>query len=148
MQKNIITLVVALVLIAGLFWGVSHFKSNQTEEKNSYQNYYTQKAIQKKEAQEKNNSQKSANQEVILYFGKECPHCHEVIDYLKEHKVSEKIKYSQKEVWHNKDNQKEMMKKVNECGLDPQKVGVPFLYAKGKCYIGTPDVLEYFKNNQ
>ena len=148
MQKNIITLAVAIVLIAGLFGTAFYFNSRQqSESDNSYEGFYTQSATENKENSSEEN-QKPANQdagEIVLYYGEECPHCHEVIDYLKENKISEKVQYGLKEVWHNKDNQKTMMKKVEECNLNPQEVGVPFLYAKGKCYIGTPDVLDFFK---
>ncbi|MGF3555290.1 MAG: hypothetical protein ACQXXF_08540 [Thermoplasmatota archaeon] len=33
------------------------------------------------------------------------------------------------------------MEQVAEaCGLDTSSIGVPLLWADGKCYIGTPDV--------
>jgi len=33
---------------------------------------------------------------------------------------------------------------VNICKLNEEKVGVPFLFASGKCYIGAPDVISFF----
>lgn len=83
---------------------------------------------------------------IIYYYGEECPHCQDVLKFLEENKISEKVEFQKKEVWHNKNNSEEMMKKVEECGLNPDTVGVPFLYAEGKCLIGTPKVEGFFKS--
>ncbi|KKP70685.1 MAG: hypothetical protein UR69_C0003G0023 [Candidatus Moranbacteria bacterium GW2011_GWE2_35_2-] len=87
----------------------------------------------------------SASNEIIYYYGEECPHCQDVLRFLEENKISEKVEFQKKEVWHNKNNSEEMMKKVGECELNPDTVGVPFLYAEGKCLIGTPKVEGFFK---
>ncbi len=150
MQKNIITLIVAGVIIAGLFGGASYFKKDSSDK--SYEGYYTQSASQKNkttkvegESTTHKNESEQKDDQIVLYYGQECPHCHEIIEYLNSNKVSEKINYDTKEVWHNQQNQAEMMEKVKVCKLNPQEVGVPFLYAEGECYMGTPDVEAYFK---
>ncbi len=88
----------------------------------------------------------STSVEVVYYYGEECPHCKDVLKFLEENKISEKVEFQKKEVWHNKNNSDEMMKKVEECGLNSSTVGVPFLYAEGKCLIGTPKVEGFFKS--
>lgn len=93
-----------------------------------------------------NESEKiSTSTEIIYYYGEECPHCKDVLKFLEENKISEKVEFQKKEVWHNKNNSEEMMKKVEECGLNPNTIGVPFLYAEGKCLIGTPKVEGFFR---
>lgn len=82
--------------------------------------------------------------DIIYFYGEECPHCHEVLKFLDENKITEKVNYEKKEVWHNKENSKQMMEKVEQCGLSKSQIGVPFLYAEGECFVGTPDVLGFF----
>jgi glutaredoxin len=86
-----------------------------------------------------------ASDEIIYYYGAECPHCKDVLKFLEENKIAEKVNFQKKEVWNDEANSNEMMEKVSECALDPKSVGVPFLYAQGKCLIGTPKVEEFFK---
>ncbi len=79
----------------------------------------------------------------ILYYGETCPHCHTVLDYLdKEGRRDELII---KESWENEANNAELLEKAEECGEDPQRVGVPFLFAEGKCLIGAPPIIDYLE---
>lgn len=82
---------------------------------------------------------------IIYYYGEECPHCKDVMKFLEENKIAEKVNFEKKEVWHNTANAREMDAKVKICGLDKKSVGVPFLFAEGKCHIGTPEVTGFFK---
>ncbi|PIR73830.1 MAG: hypothetical protein COU40_00305 [Candidatus Moranbacteria bacterium CG10_big_fil_rev_8_21_14_0_10_35_21] len=84
------------------------------------------------------------SEEIIYFYGKECPHCLDVAKFLEENKIAEKVSFSKKEVWHNTFNNSEMLEKAKGCGLDPKKIGVPFLYARGECLIGTPDTVSFF----
>lgn len=83
---------------------------------------------------------------IVYYYGEECPHCKDVMEFLEENKIAEKVKFEKKEVWHDKKNAAEMNAKARLCELDPKEIGVPFLFAEGKCYIGTPEVEGYFKS--
>jgi glutaredoxin len=82
---------------------------------------------------------------IVYYYGEECPHCHDVMKFIEENKIAEKVAFEKKEVWHNTANARDMDAKVKICALDKKQVGVPFLFAEGKCYIGTPDVTGFFK---
>lgn len=84
--------------------------------------------------------------EDVLYFGAECPHCKDVEKFLEENGVRDKMSFSEKEVWHNKGNASEMEGRAKECGLDPEKMGVPFLWMHGKCFVGYPDVVQAFRD--
>jgi len=59
---------------------------------------------------------------------------------LKKNKVEEKVKIEKKEVWYNRENASELQEVAKFCSLDSNSIGVPFLWADGKCYIGTPEV--------
>ncbi len=83
---------------------------------------------------------------IVYYYGEECPHCKKVAEFLDKNGVYGKVDFTKKEVWHNRDNGEELMKRAQKCGIDPNGVGVPFLYANGKCYIGDADVIEFFKS--
>ncbi|MEI7750309.1 MAG: hypothetical protein WCJ25_04905 [Candidatus Moraniibacteriota bacterium] len=82
---------------------------------------------------------------VVFYYGAECPHCKDVESFIAENKIADKVSFQTKEVWHDQTNATEMSAKATTCGLAADKVGVPFLFADGKCYVGTPDVEGYFR---
>lgn len=125
MKQKIITLLV-VVLIAGLM-SLVVIGSNNKEK---------QVSVEKIEALK--------NGEPILYYGDTCPHCKEVEEWLKINKVEEKVKFSQKEVWNNRQNAAELAEVAKSCGLDVNSIGVPFLYAEKECLVGTPDIEKYF----
>ncbi|MDQ1283914.1 MAG: hypothetical protein QG620_262 [Patescibacteria group bacterium] len=81
---------------------------------------------------------------IIFFYGQECPHCKIVEEYFRKNNVSEKIEFSQKEVYHNKPNANFMLEKARACGLDEKKLGVPLLWTEDGCYIGDKDIVSYF----
>lgn len=127
MKQKIITLLL-VVLIAGLMSLVVIGSNNQEK----------QAAVEKIETLK--------NGEPILYYGDTCPHCKDVEEWLKTNKVAEKVKFSQKEVWNNRQNAAELAEVAKSCGLDVNSIGVPFLYAENKCLVGTPDIEKYFSD--
>lgn len=82
--------------------------------------------------------------DIVFYYGEECPHCHDVLDFLKENDIASKVPFVTKETWHIQANGKELFERADSCGIPRDEVGVPFLYADGKCHVGTPDVVGYF----
>lgn len=83
--------------------------------------------------------------QIVYYYGISCPHCQEVGKWMKENKVEEKIKIEKKEVYENQANAQELNYVAQYCGLSPDQIGVPFLYADGKCYIGSFEVEKILK---
>jgi glutaredoxin len=81
-----------------------------------------------------------AKDKIVFYYGITCPHCKDVEEWMEKNKIEEKIKVEKKEVYENKKNSDELSLVAKSCNLDPTAIGVPFLWADGKCYIGTPDV--------
>ncbi|OGI34480.1 MAG: hypothetical protein A2259_01030 [Candidatus Moranbacteria bacterium RIFOXYA2_FULL_43_15] len=82
---------------------------------------------------------------IIFFYGQECPHCKIVEDYFRKNGVSEKIEFSQREVYHSKPNANFMLEKARACGLDEKKLGVPLLWTEEKCYIGDKEIVSYFE---
>ena len=88
----------------------------------------------------------TGNENIILFYGRECPHCQIVEEYLSKNKVAEKVNFVQAEVFHNKNNQKVFIEKYKICGItDEKNMGVPMLFADGKCYVGQDKAIEYFQ---
>jgi len=81
---------------------------------------------------------------IRIYYGKECPHCERLFEYMGENNIDSRIPVARQEVWHNKANQKDMLSKAKECGIPDQKIGVPLLYSEGKCYIGEDEAKQFF----
>jgi len=83
--------------------------------------------------------------DIIFFYGRECPHCQDVEKFLEDNKIAEKIKFDSVEVWHNQQNADLLLKKTKECGISEDKVGVPFVFSAGKCFIGASDAETFFK---
>lgn len=83
---------------------------------------------------------------IVYYWGDGCPHCKVVSDFLEANNIADKVSFEKKEVWNNKDNANEMGRWAKACGVKPEGMGVPFVYGgDGQCYIGEPDVINFFK---
>ncbi len=125
-MKQKITTLLIVILIAGLMSLVVVGSNKKEQQAND----------QKLEA--------IKNGEPIFYFGATCPHCKDVEKWFEENKIEEKIKFTKKEVWNDRQNAAELGKVAASCNLDVNNIGVPFLYADQKCLIGTPDIIKYF----
>jgi glutaredoxin-related protein len=82
---------------------------------------------------------------VTLFYSTTCVYCKQVEEYIKENKIDETMTISRKEI-SVPANMAAMNQAVEFCQVDAtQGVGVPFLLAEGKCYMGGPDVEGYFR---
>lgn len=93
------------------------------------------------EKKDQKNLKLPSKNSVVFYYGITCPHCREVEEWMKKNKIEEKIKIEKKEVYQNQNNAKELEKVAEVCGLNTASIGVPFLWAEGKCFMGTPEVI-------
>lgn len=108
-------------------------------------------------SQEKNRNQPKASEpaeqenqqieqdQIILFYGDDCPHCAIVEEYIKKNKTKDKISFAQREVYYNQSNAKELEEKAKICGLPTDSIDVPFLWDGEKCYIGDEDIINFFK---
>ncbi len=91
------------------------------------------------------NSVPKKTDEVILYWGEECPHCKNVEEYLKSHQqIEKKIKIERKEIHDNKTNAADLQDKAMVCRYNSSKgIPIPFLYFKGECIVGDQPIIDY-----
>lgn len=127
MKKENIYLVLGIILVVAI--GFFAWKSNQRG----------------KEKTEPQTVLQENSKETVFYYGNQCPHCHVVIKFLDDNKVADKVAFTRKEVSGSTENSNELYEKAKECGLAQNQIGVPFVYAKGKCYVGEIEVLDFFK---
>ena len=121
-------LVVVIFFIVGVVvWGINQEKANAPT------------------VSQETASQQNQTADIIYFYGETCSHCIELNKFLEDNKIAEKVNFSKKEVWSNKDNTAEMEKRAAECNIQKSDMGVPFVYARGKCYVGTPQAEAFFK---
>ncbi len=77
------------------------------------------------------------------FYGDTCPHCKELEAWMEENKIEEKLTIVKKDVYNNKQNALELSNVAASCNIPANSIGVPFFYAEGECYIGTPDIQNY-----
>jgi len=81
--------------------------------------------------------------QTILFYGDTCPHCRDLEENFAKLGVDQKFQYEKKEVYNDKANANLLGAKAGYCGLNTNNIGVPFLYAQGKCFVGVPDIEKY-----
>lgn len=77
--------------------------------------------------------------EIILFWGTTCPHCHTLRDTLEEEGLYDKVNITELEVYENEENAAILTEKAGECGLT--KFGIPLLYVDGQCFEGSDNAL-------
>lgn len=81
------------------------------------------------------------------YWGDGCPHCINVENFLSSWDKKDKVQITKYEVRNNTENAKRMEQRAITCGIKPQDMGVPLLFAPdGKCFDGDTPIIDYFKN--
>lgn len=82
---------------------------------------------------------------VTFFYSTSCVHCKQVEQFFTDQKIEEKITFERKEI-SIPTNLANLNEAVKYCKFDASNgIGVPFLFAEGKCYMGAPDVMSYFQ---
>ena len=84
------------------------------------------------------------NSSMIFFYGDTCPHCKNVEKYFQDNEMHSKVNFAEKEVYKNPANAKLLADKAKICGIKEDEVGVPFLWADEKCYIGDEEIIKFF----
>lgn len=148
-MQNKILLGVMVACLVGVFVFYQQ-NSNVTNQKDKQAEVVAKKVAEKAPVKEESavaNSEAASNfdeSKIVYYYGAECPHCKDVLAYLDEKDIYTKVDFTKKEVWHDKKNGEELVQAALKCGLDPSKIGVPFVFSQGKCFMGGPDVMNFF----
>jgi len=121
-MKNILTKIIIIVSIIGLFYMMT-------------------------KPPKINNS---ANAEVIFYYGQECSYCHNVLKYIANNKIDEKIKINSLEVYHNDVNKNELSNLSRICPEIKNSNGginvpVAFFVKENKCLVGDTPIIDKLK---
>ena len=89
-----------------------------------------------------------AQETIYLFYGKECPHCEDLMKYLDElldNKKYKNISVEKYEVWHNESNSKKMQQVGEILGVKAN--GVPFFVVGTNSVLGFSDSSkEYIKD--
>jgi len=93
----------------------------------------------------------SANADVVFYYGEECPHCHNVLKYIADNKIDQKIKINSLEVYHNNVNKNELTNLARICPEIQDStgaIGVPVAYfvKENKCLVGDTPIIDSLKS--
>ena len=93
--------------------------------------------------------------QIILFYGAECPHCQNVEKYISDNKIDQKVKFIRLEVpFGNRNNSqlqansRVLLGRAQACGITTTQVAIPFMWnGKSKtCLLGDQDIINYFKN--
>jgi hypothetical protein len=81
---------------------------------------------------------------IVYYYGKSCPHCKNVAQFIEANGIDKKVSYTKKE-FSDPAVTKEFLSRAEQCGINPSEAGVPLVFSGGKCYMGDVDVINFFK---
>ena len=85
------------------------------------------------------------NDKAILYYGKGCPHCANIEQYLKENNIN--LEIEKKEIYQNVENAQEFNKICENNDIALSQRGVPFLYiGQNEYYVGDTSIISYLEN--
>lgn len=88
--------------------------------------------------------------DLILYWGKGCPHCENVKKYIHDNNVDSKLKVAYREVYYDNGNQTKLEETTKLCPeVDTsQGIGVPLAFdpREKKCILGDEPTIEWLKN--
>ncbi|MEF3692469.1 MAG: nitrophenyl compound nitroreductase subunit ArsF family protein [Candidatus Moraniibacteriota bacterium] len=86
--------------------------------------------------------------DMILFFGNNCADCDKVRVYIKENEIKKESDFQEKDRLADNALMKEKMK---DCEMEEMEIEEVFLWANGRCYLGSEDVIDFFeqklKNN-
>ena len=95
--------------------------------------------------QRSNRAPKSPYDEMVLYYGTECPHCKDLDKFIAQHSVDGKVSFTEKEVFHNRKNLMELIQRMSMAGMRPDVIEVPILWTGSKCVVGMVKISAFFK---
>ena len=80
---------------------------------------------------------------IILFYSEYCSHCLVVKKYIQENKIGDKISFEMKDTSQYAEL---LFEKASICGIDPDHVGVPFLFDGEKCFSGDKNIIDFFES--
>lgn len=83
---------------------------------------------------------------MTLFYSNSCPHCETVEEFIDENSIDEKFDFQRLEVSMSTRNSQRLAGRAQTCGLNPNTLGVPFLWTGEECMMGDVDIIEYFQS--
>jgi hypothetical protein len=83
---------------------------------------------------------------ITYFYGIGCPYCDVVDKYVSDNNVMDVVDFEKKEVYNNKGNADELMRFVDHCGLNPNYIGVPFMWTGEACLVGDQDIISFLES--
>jgi hypothetical protein len=80
----------------------------------------------------------------VLFYETTCPNCLIVEDFITQNKIEEKMTIQKIEV-SSSTNAQILVAVAQRCNIPTTSLGVPLLWAQGKCYQGRIEVIDYLK---
>lgn len=93
----------------------------------------------------------NGSKNIVFYYSQTCPYCKQVEKYISEKSLESKVTIERRLVFNTSDKSLDKQEMGTLCGVSMDSVGVPLIYFKRKCYMGTPDIVELlsqFTNNK
>lgn len=90
------------------------------------------------------NSTASKKLSLVLFYSIECPHCREIINFMRDKKLDTRATIEQKEISTDAGNRNEFLRIVKGCDVKLSAVPLPVLWTGQKCLIGDEEVMKYF----
>ena len=89
---------------------------------------------------------KSTPKQLVLFYGKGCPHCKETDEFIAKTNLHTKIKFVEKEVFHNRQNLTALIDYTKQCiGDNIKYIQVPLLWTGKTCLIGDQKIIHFFQ---
>lgn len=144
-NKKIVFLIV-VVLLLGTF--AIYQVAQQTKNGSLVKN---REIAEQEKNSDKNNPGNSGDEalkdaSIIYFYGSGCSHCKNVSAFLEKNDIESKVDFVKKEIQYNRKNGEEFRNAALKCGLNPSDIGVPFVFSEGKCYMGEPEVMQFFSD--
>ena len=87
--------------------------------------------------------------DLVLYWGKGCPHCENVKKYVRDNNLDSKLKIAYREVYYDNSNQSRLEASLKLCPeVDTsQGIGVPMSFdpKEKKCILGDQPAIDWLK---
>lgn len=84
--------------------------------------------------------------QLIFFYGDNCPHCHVVDDYISDNKINQQLNIINKEVYNNQKNAEELRSIAKQCGIPLNALGVPLLWSGQDCLVGDQPIINFLND--
>ena len=91
------------------------------------------------------NSFASEKPTIIFFYGKGCPHCAKVEDFIKKNKLENMFNIEGKEIYFNQKNRQEFVATCQKYHINLNQAGVPMVKIGDQCLIGDKQIIKFLK---